>query len=358
MSNYSLLDSNIYHEEYEVCKQLGKGAFGIVFQIKDRRDQICYAAKHMKIVQQEQKQQVMKEIKLLNKLNHQQIIKFIGAFETEKKSEVILVTEYLDGGELFERIVSDDFKLTESDACEFMKQILLGVEYLHKNNVVHLDLKPENIICANRSSMDIKIIDFGLAQKVFPGVQFRTFCGSPEYIAPEMVSYEDITPATDMWSLGVICYTLLAGFSPFAGKTNDETYENIVKVNYSMELPEFRIISQNAKDFITALLQKCSKDRLSAKQSLAENWLVQPIRPSVIKYIDTKNLKKFLTNRRLKKCYNAILAVNKISHRIVIKTKMPQRTVIKSISDPTTFGEFKKVKYNDLTLDKKLQSED
>jgi len=347
------MDSNIYQEKYEVCKQLGKGAFGIVFQIKDKRDQTCYAAKHMKITEQEQKQQVMKEIKLLNKLNHQKIIKFIEAFEMKNTSEVILVTEYLDGGELFERIVSDDFNLTESDACEFMKQILLGVEYLHKNNVVHLDLKPENIICANRHSMDIKIIDFGLAQKVFPGVQFRTMCGSPEYIAPEMVTYDDISSATDMWSLGVICFTLLVGLSPFGGKTNDDTYENIVNVNYSMELPEFRIISQNAKDFIKILLQKCSKDRLSAKQSLAQSWLVEPIRPSVIQFIDTNNLKKFISNRRLKKCYNAILAVNKMSHK----------TVIKSTSDPITFGEFTKVTLKEdydekYTAQQTLQSED
>lgn len=313
-------NASVYHDKYEVVKELGRGAFGVVFQIKDREDGKCYAAKDMKISNETQRSIVMKEIRLLNKIKHTKIIQFVGAFEMDVKRTVILVTEYLDGGELFERVVSEDFNLTETDACEFMKQILQGVEYLHRNRIVHLDLKPENIVCANKEGMDIKIIDFGMAEKVFPGVELRVSCGSVDYVAPEIVKKGNVTPAADMWSLGVICYVLIAGFSPFGAFTPEETFYKIETLNYTMDLPEFDLISRNAKDFIAALLQKSPKDRLSAKQCLENPWMLEDIRPSVIKFIDTNNLRKYVSKRKLKKCYNAVIAANKMSRRTIIKS--------------------------------------
>jgi len=303
-----LLEADLYQEKYQEFKELGKGAFGVVLQVQDRDDGKSYAAKHMKIKKQEQKDQVLEEVRILQKLTHPKIISFNGAYE--KKGKIILVTEYLNGGELFERIVSDDFSLTEADCAEFMKQILQGVQYLHRNDIVHLDLKPENVICVNQDSMDIKIIDFGLARTVFPGSQMRMMCGTPEYVAPEIVSYENISSATDMWALGVVCYILISGFSPFEGDTDAETYLNISIGEYDFDEPEFDLISQNAKDFIGGLLQKAPRKRLNADQSLSHDWLVQKKSQAVI---ETYNLKKFLNKRRWKKAINFGVAIRKMS---------------------------------------------
>lgn len=104
--------------------------------------------------------------------------------------------------------MADDFTLTEKDCILFMRQICEGVAYMHSQSIVHLDLKPENIMCHNRTSHQIKIIDFGLAQKLDPNHPTRVLFGTPEFIAPEIINYEPIGTESDMWSLGVICYVL------------------------------------------------------------------------------------------------------------------------------------------------------
>ncbi len=105
-------------------------------------------------------------------------------------------------------MVADDFTLTERDCILFMRQICDGVGYMHSQNIVHLDLKPENILCQSQSSHNIKLIDFGLARQLNPDTPVRVLFGTPEFIAPEIVSYEPIGCASDMWSLGVVCYVL------------------------------------------------------------------------------------------------------------------------------------------------------
>lgn len=114
----------------------------------------------------------------------------------------------IEGGELFERVVDEDFDLTERDTVYFMRQICDGVSYMHDQGIIHLDLKPENILCVHKDSNLIKIIDFGLARFHRDGESARVMYGTPEFIAPEVVNYEEIGFPTDIWSLGVICYVL------------------------------------------------------------------------------------------------------------------------------------------------------
>lgn len=114
----------------------------------------------------------------------------------------------ITGGELFERVVADDFTLTERDCILFVRQICEGVDYMHSQSIVHLDLKPENIMCHTRQSHEIKIIDFGLAQQLNKDTPMRVLFGTPEFIPPEIINYEPISYLSDMWSIGVICYVL------------------------------------------------------------------------------------------------------------------------------------------------------
>ena len=220
--------------------------------------------------------------------------------------------EYLSGGELFERVVDEDFILTESDCQLYMRQILRGVGYLHDNRVVHLDLKPENVVCVARNSNIIKIIDFGLAKVLQPGEDYRAMCGTAEFVAPEIVSYDRIGPSTDIWSLGVIAYILLSGLSPFLGDTDLETYSNISGVRYSFEDPMFDIVSPAARDFIQCLLQKNPERRPSAEQCLSHPWMLQEDETTEKTVLSTANLAKFLARRRWKKNILGIIAMRRL----------------------------------------------
>jgi len=307
-SMLKLLGGEIYLQNYEQKKELGRGKFGVVFQVEDKATNKIYAAKHIKTRKKEVKEKVVEEIAILKKFSNPHIIRFINAFETP--SEVILVMEYLDGGELFERVADDKFNLTESDCCLFMRQICRGVQYLHKHSIVHLDLKPENVVCTHKDNTSVKIIDFGTAKELEPTEQVKSMCGTPEFVAPEVVSYDFISTGTDMWSLGVICYILLSGYSPFMGDTDAETYNNISNVSYDFDLEEFDQISKNAQDFISQLLKLSPRVRLTAEQCLDHPWLMEKdIGQNVIK---TDNLRAFLARRRWQRCGQAIRAMRRM----------------------------------------------
>lgn len=114
----------------------------------------------------------------------------------------------INGGELFERVIDDEFTLTEKACTIFVKQICEGVAFIHSQNILHLDLKPENILCLTKTGNRIKIIDFGLARYYDPNKKLQVLFGTPEFAAPEVVNFDVIGYYTDMWSVGVICYVL------------------------------------------------------------------------------------------------------------------------------------------------------
>jgi len=325
-----LLGGEVYFQQYEEKKELGRGKFGVVYQVQDKDSKRIYASKHIKTRKKEQREKVVEEIAILKKFSNPHIIRFINAFETP--SEVILVMEYLDGGELFERVAADDFNLTESDCCLFMRQICRGVQYLHNHNIVHLDLKPENVVCTQRENATVKIIDFGTAMELEPGEQIKSLVGTPEFVAPEVVNYDFISTGTDMWSLGVICYILLSGYSPFMGDNDTETYNNISNVQFDFDLEEFDSISENAQDFISQLLKKSPRIRLNADQCLEHSWLMeQDLSKRVIK---TDNLKAFLARRRWQRCGQAIRALRRLKGGTLSNASSTESLVLSPDASP------------------------
>ena len=130
---------DVYREKYEVLEKIGEGGFGKVFSVKNKSNTEIFAAKYIKTRSSQDKQHSKREISMLKKLQNDFIIKFVDAFEDP--TEMILVTEYLHGGELFERIVDDTTEVLESDCCSFMRQVCRGLDYLHRNSIVHLDIK-------------------------------------------------------------------------------------------------------------------------------------------------------------------------------------------------------------------------
>ncbi|XP_073990688.1 uncharacterized protein isoform X2 [Rhodnius prolixus] len=212
-------------------------------------------------------------------LQHPRLIQLYDAFEADNIMCVIL--ELIEGGELFERVIDDDFILTEKACTIFMRQICEGVEFIHRKNILHLDLKPENILCLTKTGNRIKIIDFGLARKYEPDKKLQVLFGTPEFVAPEVVNFDQISFATDMWSVGVICYVLLSGLSPFMGETDIQTMSNVTLALYDFDDEAFDDISAEAKDFIAKLLTKSQAYRMTASQCLAHPWLQKKVAPKL-----------------------------------------------------------------------------
>ncbi|KAG7188122.1 hypothetical protein KM043_015967 [Ampulex compressa] len=323
-------DGRLFGERYEVFEELGKGRYGIVRRVIEKTKDVSFAAKFVRTIKAKDREQVREEIKIMNMLRHPKLLLLAAAFESPR--EIVMVTEYISGGELFERVVADDFTLTERDGILFMRQICEGVEYMHKNNVVHLDLKPENIMCRTRTSHQIKLIDFGLAQTLKPDTPIRVLFGTPEFIPPEIISYEPIGTESDMWSVGVICYVLLTGLSPFMGDNDAETFANITRADYDLEDEAFDAISNNAKDFISGLLVKRKELRMSARQCLEHPWMAQHAEAMSRVALSTDKLKKFIVRRKWQKTGNAIRALG----RMAILSANSRRPTTSAESSPTS----------------------
>ncbi|VCW77912.1 unnamed protein product [Gulo gulo] len=250
---------------------LGGGRFGQVHKCEEKATGLKLAAKIIKTRSVKDKDEVKNEINIMNQLDHVNLIQLYDAFES--KNDIVLVMEYVDGGELFDRIIDDNYNLTEFDTILFIKQICEGIRHMHQMYILHLDLKPENILCVNRDAKQIKIIDFGLARRYKPREKLKVNFGTPEFLAPEVVNYDFVSFPTDMWSVGVIAYMLLSGLSPFLGDNDAETLSNILACRWDLEDEEFQDTSDEAREFISKLLIKEKSWRISASEALKHPWL-------------------------------------------------------------------------------------
>ncbi|XP_025160955.1 titin homolog isoform X2 [Harpegnathos saltator] len=328
-------EGRLFDEGYDVHEELGKGRYGIVKKVTERATGMCFAAKFVRTIKAKDREQVREEIRIMNALRHPKLLLLAAAYESPR--ETVMITEYISGGELFERVVADDFTLTERDSILFMRQICEGVEYMHQNKIVHLDLKPENVMCRTRTSHQIKLIDFGLAQTLKPDTPIRVLFGTPEFIPPEIISYEPIGTESDMWSVGVICYVLLTGLSPFMGDNDAETFANITRADYDLEDEAFDAISNDAKDFISGLLIKRKELRMSAAQCLEHPWMAQRNAAMSRVVLPTDKLKKFIVRRKWQKTGNAIRALGRMAMLSAYNRRSPATT---AESSPTLEKQF------------------
>ncbi|ERE71428.1 myosin light chain kinase 2, skeletal/cardiac muscle-like protein [Cricetulus griseus] len=291
---------------------LGGGKFGAVCTCTEKATGLKLAAKVIKKQTPKDKEMVLLEIEVMNQLNHRNLIQLYSAIETSH--EIILFMEYIEGGELFERIVDEDYHLTEVDTMLFVRQICDGILFMHKMRVLHLDLKPENILCVNTTGHLVKIIDFGLARRYNPNEKLKVNFGTPEFLSPEVVNYDQISDKTDMWSLGVITYMLLSGLSPFLGDDDTETLNNVLSANWYFDEETFEAVSDEAKDFVSHLIMKDQSARMSAEQCLAHPWLnnlAEKAKRCNRRLKSQILLKKYLMKRRWKKNFIAVSAANR-----------------------------------------------
>ncbi|CAN7943477.1 unnamed protein product, partial [Ixodes pacificus] len=232
-----------------------RGKFATVRRCVHRESGRDYAAKYIR--KRRRASDVRHEIlheALLLKLAQPcpRVVDVREVFETA--SEVILILEMAAGGEL-QHVLDSEECLPEKDVVRLMRQILEAVQFLHDRNIAHLDIKPQNLLLTSAFPQgDILLCDFGISRVIGKGTEIREIVGTPDYVAPEVLQFEPISLATDIWSLGVLTYVLLSGHSPFGGDTKQETFCNITAG--SLDFPEdlFGHVSSAAKDFVRRLI--------------------------------------------------------------------------------------------------------
>uniref|UniRef100_A0A3Q0T6R0 Serine/threonine-protein kinase 17A n=1 Tax=Amphilophus citrinellus TaxID=61819 RepID=A0A3Q0T6R0_AMPCI len=287
------INNEPFTDHYTVIpgRELGRGKFAVVRKCVEKCTGHEYAAKFMRKRRKGQdcRMEIIHEIAVLELARASpRVVNLHQVYEMA--SEMVLVLEFAAGGEIFNQCVSDreDEAFSDEDVKRLMRQILEGVAFLHQNNVVHLDLKPQNILLTSSSPLlgDIKIVDFGLSRIISTHQELREIMGTPEYVAPEILNYEPISTATDMWSIGVLAYVMLTGISPFLGEDKQETFLNISQLSVSYSDEELQQLDPAALSFIQTLLRKHPQDRATAEQCLTHPWL-QPTEPQAVEEVLT-----------------------------------------------------------------------
>lgn len=211
---------------------------------------------------------ITREIKILKKVRHPNIIQLYQIIETN--NDLYLIMEYSNAGELFDYIVKHG-RVDNQNAAVFMKMLLNGVEYLHNNGVCHRDLKPENLLL-ERYTRHLKLIDFGLSNMYEGSQKLMTACGSPCYAAPEMIAGKPYNGLqVDIWSCGVILYAMVCGFLPFEDPDTNRLYSKIIKGQYSIPSD----ISKDARDLIEKILNTDPNQRYTMEQIRSHSWYVK-----------------------------------------------------------------------------------
>ena len=244
-------------DDFSLLKVVGRGSFGKVMLVnrKGEEDKV-YAMKILKkeaIIKRNQVEHTKDERKILELINHPFLMKLHYAFQT--KTKLYLVMDYLTGGELFFHLKTDR-RFSESRAKLYAAEIALGLGHLHENRIIYRDLKPENILLDEFGH--IRLTDFGLSKRYVEGNKAETFCGTPEYLAPEVIEGYGHGKEVDWWSLGTLLFEMLVGLPPFYQENVNTMYQMICKK--PLKVPHF--LSHEARTLLFALLEKDPSLRL------------------------------------------------------------------------------------------------
>eukprot|EP00759_Apiculatamorpha_spiralis_P052533 PhF_6_TR5761/c0_g1_i1/m.8496 len=253
------MDGSINLQSFEVLKTLGKGSYGLVSLVRKKDSGHVYALKELdkaQIARERLAEHVLSERQILMRVSHPFIVKLHYTFQTE--ASLYLVLDYLSGGDL-ENHLTKEKTFTESRCKFYVAEISLALSHLHSVNIVYRDLKPENVVVDKEGH--VKVADFGLAKTNVSGTGARTFCGTPEYVAPEIILGDGHGTAVDWWSLGILTFRMLTGSPPFTSSNVNELYEMILRK--PIDFSKFTL-SPAAEDFIRQLLERNVMKRLQS----------------------------------------------------------------------------------------------
>ena len=271
--------------DFEKEREIGKGGFGLVWKVIHKKTQKVYCIKVIEkqgIIQQKLVDQMNREIKIMYILNHPHCLRLKNHFEDDQN--FYLVMPLAHKGQLY-RILRKFKKFDEKTAAQILRETISALQYLHSFNppIIHRDIKPENLLLNNGGR--VLLADFGWSNFNDGDVR-KTFCGTPEYIAPEMLSKKGHDTRVDIWSIGVLMFELLAGYSPFVAKSNQDLYLNIkkLKIQWPKDMPPL------AKNLIGKILRLNPSDRPSLEEILNHQWFKQTkmIKPLLENKLNTK----------------------------------------------------------------------
>ncbi|KAM9827660.1 serine/threonine-protein kinase DCLK2-like [Neosynchiropus ocellatus] len=267
------VSSSMINEKYKIGKVIGDGNFAVVKECVERSTGQEYALKIIDKARCCGKEHLIEnEVAVLRRVRHPSIIQLIEVDETP--SQLFLVMELVKGGDLFDAITSST-KYSEHDASAMVFNLAGAVKYLHRMNIVHRDIKPENLLVCEYpdGTKSLKLGDFGLAT-VVEGPLY-TVCGTPTYVAPEIIAETGYGLKVDIWAAGVIAYILLCGFPPFRSENNvqEELFDQILRGKLEFPSPDWDTISLPAKMLISQMLQVNVDARFTAEEVLSHPWV-------------------------------------------------------------------------------------
>jgi len=260
-------------EVYELNEQkLGEGTFGCVVLGRHKATGVPRAIKKIAKAHVKDLQGLRKEIDMMKKMDHPNIIRLFETFED--RNHIYLVMELCEGGELFDRVVAAG-KLGEAETALVIRDLLRAVFYMHQQDIVHRDLKPENFLLQNKGEIEgnvLKLIDFGTARHADQRTLLRTKIGTPYYVAPQVVKGH-YDRQCDVWSVGAIMYTLLSGSPPFTGPSEAEIMAKVRVGRVTFKESAWRAVSEEAKHMVRQLMRMAPNERYTAEQALSDAWL-------------------------------------------------------------------------------------
>lgn len=310
--------SHARKHHYKFGKTLGAGAFGVVRQATCRDTNEQFAIKVIlksKLRTTEQAQAVMDEFKILSKMDHKHIVKMREWFES--KDKLYMVAQLCTGGELFDRII-DYGSFTEKDAARVISEVSGAVHYMHERNIVHRDIKPENLLYEHASkdgSASLVLCDFGVAKSLLSGEDvISSAAGSLGYAAPEVFDSKGYSKPVDVWSLGVVLYTILSGVSPFQAETADAFVSEVRPGFKPYFYPKYwSQVSDQAKTLVTGMLEYDPKKRLTIEQVCTHPWVSQGESNAEVDLLPTVK-PELEARRRWRSAFEKIRLVKRLRH--------------------------------------------
>ncbi|KAL4165002.1 hypothetical protein KRP22_003736 [Phytophthora ramorum] len=275
------IDILVWLRHYKLGAVLGVGGNGVVQKLEDERDGTMFAVKVLDVAKFRHREQVVAEVEILrnitNNIKHPNLMTIHKVYEEHQK--VYIIQELCTGGELYDRVVQRG-KYSERDAANIMSQLVSALQALHAHNILHLDIKPENILFSSEDP-DSKILltDFGLARmingKQNPLDQGKSMAGTIGYMAPEVISSHMYSEPADVFSAGVILFILLVGYPPFFGDSEVEVLLKIARGDFTFDPQDWAHVSGSAKELVARMLEVRAQDRITVEEILAHPWIVR-----------------------------------------------------------------------------------
>ena len=303
---------NVGFDDFKIIKVIGRGSYGKVCLVQFRQTNELFAMKSLKknvLIDEDQVESTLLEKNILQSLNHPFLVGMVFCFQTEER--VFFVLPFLRGGELFQLL--RQLKYFPEPNVQFYASIIgLALDYLHKNGIVYRDIKPENVLLEEDGYL--KLIDFGMAKILKDEEKANSFCGTPEYLAPEIITGEGHNRMADWWSYGALIYEMLFGIPPFFSENVEKMYSLIT--NSELRFPKKFKVSDDAKDLLLKLLVKNQKERFGINggfeeikkhpffkgmdfKALEEKKIEAPFKPILEDSFDVRNFDEEFTSEDL-----------------------------------------------------------